>query len=108
MSTRVARARLLVSFLSLGLLALGLMAVPAAGRIDGSIAALLGASPGASTAVAIMLELVQKRFPERAASPEWQTRFRQLVPSFGQKLAAHAALAAAVRAYSGEVVRLEG
>ena len=43
MSTRVARARLLVSFLSLGLLAFGLMAVPAAGRTDRSVATVLSA-----------------------------------------------------------------
>jgi len=74
---------------------------------DGSIAALLGASPGASTAVAIMLELVQQCFPERAASPEWQARFRQLVPSFGQHLADNPALTAAVREHSRAVLRLE-
>jgi len=74
---------------------------------DGSIAALLGASPGASTAVAIMLELVQKCFPERAASLEWQARFRQLVPSLGQKLADNPALTAAVREHSRAVLRLK-
>jgi malate dehydrogenase (quinone) len=74
---------------------------------DGSIAALLGASPGASTAVAIMLDLVQKCFPERAATPEWQAHFRRLVPSFGQKLADNPALTAAVREHSREVLRLE-
>ncbi|WP_460548049.1 malate:quinone oxidoreductase [Hymenobacter daeguensis] len=74
---------------------------------DGSIAALLGASPGASTAVAIMLDLVQKCFPERAATPEWQAHFRHLVPSFGQKLADNPALAAAVREHSRGVLRLE-
>ncbi|MBU6122161.1 malate dehydrogenase (quinone) [Hymenobacter siberiensis] len=87
-----------------GVLEFGTEMVTAA---DGSIAALLGASPGASTAVAIMLELVQKCFPARAASPEWQARFRQLVPSFGQKLADNPALAAAVRKHSRAVLRLE-
>jgi malate dehydrogenase (quinone) len=87
-----------------GVLEFGTEMVTAA---DGSIAALLGASPGASTAMAIMLELVQKCFPERAASPEWQARLRQLVPSFGQKLADNPALAAAVREHSHTVLRLE-
>uniref|UniRef100_UPI002FC671A1 malate:quinone oxidoreductase n=1 Tax=Escherichia coli TaxID=562 RepID=UPI002FC671A1 len=32
---------------------------------DGSIAALLGASPGASTAVHVMLEVIEKCFPEQ-------------------------------------------
>ena len=87
-----------------GVLEFGTELVTAA---DGSIAALLGASPGASTAVAIMFDLVQKCFPTRAASPEWQARFRQLVPSFGQQLADNPALAAAVREHSREMLQLE-
>jgi malate dehydrogenase (quinone) len=49
---------------------------------DGSLAALLGASPGASTAVTIMLEVLQRCFPERLASAEWQERLLDLLPSF--------------------------
>ncbi|MBD2766671.1 malate:quinone oxidoreductase [Hymenobacter sp. BT664] len=75
---------------------------------DGSIAALLGASPGASTAVAIMLDLVQKCFAERAATPEWQARLRQMVPSFGQRLADNPALTAEVRERSHQALRLDG
>ncbi|WP_280638278.1 malate:quinone oxidoreductase [Hymenobacter sp. 5317J-9] len=74
---------------------------------DGSIAALLGASPGASTAVAIMLELVQKCFPQRAVTPEWQARFRELVPSFGKKLADDPSLTAQVRERSREALKLD-
>ncbi|MEZ4328230.1 MAG: malate dehydrogenase (quinone) [Polyangiales bacterium] len=48
---------------------------------DGSVAALLGASPGASTAVAIMLELLERCFPERWASNAWHARLAALVPS---------------------------
>lgn len=48
---------------------------------DGTIAALLGASPGASTAVAIMLELLARCFPERWASVEWRSRLGTLLPS---------------------------
>ena len=87
-----------------GILEFGTEMVTAA---DGSIAALLGASPGASTAVAIMLELVQKCFPERAASPEWQARLRALGPSFGQQLARNAALTTAVRERSRQILRLD-
>jgi malate dehydrogenase (quinone) len=50
---------------------------------DGSIAALLGASPGASTAVAIMLEVLQRCFRERWASHEWRTRLARVLPSLG-------------------------
>jgi malate dehydrogenase (quinone) len=49
---------------------------------DGSIAALLGASPGASTAVAIMLDVLARCFPDRWSSAAWQSRLRELLPSF--------------------------
>ncbi len=48
---------------------------------DGTIAALLGASPGASTAVSIMLELLERCFPEAWASEAWRGRLAALVPS---------------------------
>lgn len=57
---------------------------------DGSIAALLGASPGASTAVDVMLEVIEKCFPNRVN--EWSGRLRQLVPAYGESLAHNAEL----------------
>ena len=48
---------------------------------DGSIAGLLGASPGASTAVATMLDLLERCFPEHAAA--WRPRLRTMMPSLG-------------------------
>lgn len=48
---------------------------------DGSIAALLGASPGASTAVSIMLELLGRCFADRFASGPWRARLAALLPS---------------------------
>ncbi|MCX8997471.1 malate dehydrogenase (quinone) [Rhizobiaceae bacterium BDR2-2] len=53
---------------------------------DGSIAGLLGASPGASTAAPIMLGVLEKVFADKVATPEWQARIRQIVPSYGTKL----------------------
>lgn len=64
----------------------------------GSIAALLGASPGASTAVAIMLDLLPRCFPERWRSAAWQEGCRRLLPSFGRSLHDDAALCRSVRA----------
>ncbi|SHK45446.1 malate dehydrogenase (quinone) [Alicyclobacillus tolerans] len=52
---------------------------------DGSIAALLGASPGASTVVHIMLEVLEKCFPQRM--PEWQPKIKEMIPSYGLSLA---------------------
>jgi malate dehydrogenase (quinone) len=51
---------------------------------DGSIAALLGASPGASTAVHVMLEVLDKSFPQYM--PEWEPKIKQMIPSYGMKL----------------------
>ncbi|WP_123042478.1 malate:quinone oxidoreductase [Cohnella candidum] len=51
---------------------------------DGSIAALLGASPGASTAVSVMLEVMQKCFPQRM--PEWESKIKEMIPSYGLSL----------------------
>jgi len=51
---------------------------------DGTIAGLLGASPGASTAVSIMLGLLKTCFPDRIA--EWEPRLRELIPSYGDTL----------------------
>jgi malate dehydrogenase (quinone) len=64
-----------------GVLQFGTELVAAA---DGSIAGLLGASPGASTAVPIMLGLVEKCFPEQFES--WKPSISKMVPSFGEQL----------------------
>ncbi|KGG26735.1 MULTISPECIES: malate:quinone oxidoreductase [unclassified Prochlorococcus] len=66
-----------------GRLQLGTEVVSAA---DGSLAALLGASPGASTAVTIMLEVLQRCWSERMESESWKQRLRKLLPSYGQDL----------------------
>ncbi|MCO5248632.1 MAG: malate dehydrogenase (quinone) [Chitinophagales bacterium] len=47
---------------------------------DGTISALLGASPGASTAVKIMLDLIEKCFSENM--PEWEIKLREMIPSY--------------------------
>jgi malate dehydrogenase (quinone) len=51
---------------------------------DGSIAALLGASPGASTAVHVMLEVIKKCFPQHLE--EWEPKIKEMIPSYGVSL----------------------
>lgn len=51
---------------------------------DGSVAALLGASPGASTAVHVMLEILNKCFPQRIE--EWEPKIKEMIPSYGLSL----------------------
>ncbi|MDE3840865.1 malate:quinone oxidoreductase [Bacillus methanolicus] len=51
---------------------------------DGSIAALLGASPGASTSVHVMLEVLEKCFPQHMK--DWEPKIKEMIPSYGVSL----------------------
>ncbi|MHC5310459.1 malate dehydrogenase (quinone) [Myroides sp. LJL116] len=73
---------------------------------DGSIAALLGASPGASTSTSIMIKLLKKCFPAEFASEQWQEKFTQMIPSFGKKLNEHPELVQKVRQDTSVVLNL--
>ncbi|KWS52858.1 MULTISPECIES: malate dehydrogenase (quinone) [Pseudomonas syringae group] len=73
---------------------------------DGSIAGLLGASPGASTAAPIMLGVLEKVFKDKVATPEWQAKLRQIVPSYGTKLNNNPDRVAEEWAYTAEVLQL--
>jgi malate dehydrogenase (quinone) len=53
---------------------------------DGSVAALLGASPGASTAAAIMFSILPKCFNEQSQSRAWQSKLKEMAPSLGVDL----------------------
>ena len=57
-----------------------------------TISALLGASPGASTAAPITLNVIKKMFPEQFRSEQWQSKIRAIVPSYGQQLNGNSAL----------------
>ncbi|RRV10346.1 malate dehydrogenase (quinone) [Pseudomonas sp. v388] len=73
---------------------------------DGSIAGLLGASPGASTAAPIMLGVLEKVFKDKVATPAWQEKLRQIVPSYGTKLNENPDSVAKEWAYTAEVLQL--
>ena len=75
---------------------------------DGSIAALLGASPGASTAVPTMVKLIEKCFADRATSDAWQATLKRLMPSHHQSLTKDKTLHASIRARNNEVLGLKG
>ena len=87
-----------------GVLKLGTEVVAAR---DGSIAGLLGASPGASTAPPIMLDLMQKVFKDRLASSAWQEKLKQIIPSYGTHLNDDPEAVAREWAYTNEVLQLE-
>ncbi|TLX57500.1 malate dehydrogenase (quinone) [Stutzerimonas nosocomialis] len=69
---------------------------------DGSIAALLGASPGASVTVSIMLELIERCFPEKAQSQAWASKLAEIFPAREKLLAADAEVYREVTARSDE------
>ena len=86
-----------------GVLQFGTEVITAA---DGSIAALLGASPGASTAVAIMLELIGHCFPDRMKTKAWQAKIKEMIPSFGESLIRDAQLHDRINSWTRHVLDL--
>ncbi len=69
---------------STGKLEFGTEVVSAA---DGSLAALLGASPGASTSVAIIVEVLHKCFPQQVETDAWKNKLTEMLPAYGKSLA---------------------
>jgi malate dehydrogenase (quinone) len=53
---------------------------------DGRITALLGASPGASVAVDIMIDLLHFAYPEKAKTALWQKKFAEMVPFWNKPM----------------------
>ncbi|WP_304035846.1 malate dehydrogenase (quinone) [Mesonia mobilis] len=56
---------------------------------EGSITALLGASPGASTAVHIMIEIIQLAFPELLLQKEKAEKLSAMIPFWNRDLTQH-------------------
>ena len=74
---------------------------------DGSLAALLGASPGASTSVGIMLDLLEKCFPNQMESDEWKNIIQEMVPSYGKSLIDDGNLCRSTRERTTKILKLE-
>jgi malate dehydrogenase (quinone) len=73
---------------------------------DGTLAALLGASPGASTSVAIMLEVLADCFKRKTESPEWKAKLKQMIPSYGESFIQNPELVSKSRALTKEALNL--
>jgi malate dehydrogenase (quinone) len=86
-----------------GILQFGTELVSAA---DGSIIAMLGASPGASTAVWVMIQVIERCFAEKLKHGGWGAKLRELIPSYGQSLAENTALCQKVRAETAAVLNI--
>lgn len=74
---------------------------------DGSLAALLGASPGASTSVQVMLDLLEKCFPSDMKTEEWKDLIKDMIPSYGQSLTNDRELCLSTRARTTKILKLE-
>ncbi|WP_285021765.1 malate dehydrogenase (quinone) [Novosphingobium sp. fls2-241-R2A-195] len=72
---------------------------------DGTIAALLGASPGASTSPGIMLKVLDKAFPQQTKGI-WADKIRAMVPSIGRKINDSPALTNEIRRMTSQALHL--
>jgi len=71
---------------------------------DGSIAALLGASPGASTAVHVMVKVLEKCFPQHMN--EWEAKIKEMIPSYGVSLVENPELFQKIHTSTAEILGL--
>lgn len=74
---------------------------------DRSLVALLGASPGASTAAFIALEVLQRCFAERLAAGDWLARLKTIIPTYGIDLKQDADACLRSRAETAALLRIE-
>jgi malate dehydrogenase (quinone) len=73
---------------------------------DRSVVAMLGASPGASTAVWIMVNVVERAFGDKLKTGGWLGKLKEIIPSYGQSLIDDAALCQRIRAETAAVLHI--
>jgi malate dehydrogenase (quinone) len=69
--------------------------------------ALLGASPGASTAAFIALGVLEKCFKDKLTANGWLPKLKDVIPSYGVSLIDDAALQRRIRADTAAALQLE-
>ena len=74
---------------------------------DGTLVALLGASPGASTAVQTMIEVLEKSFKNELDQGEWKARLKEMIPSYGESLSQDPELLHRIRKYTLTTLELD-
>jgi malate dehydrogenase (quinone) len=67
---------------------------------------MLGASPGASTAVWIMVQVLERCFADKLKDGGWAVKLKEMIPSYGQSLTENAALCQQVRAETAAVLHI--
>ncbi len=73
---------------------------------DGSLAALLGASPGASVSVQTMIEVLEKCFADKLQEDGWTEKMQQIIPSYGKSLIDDAELLNRIRPWTLETLNI--
>jgi malate dehydrogenase (quinone) len=74
---------------------------------DGTLAALLGASPGASTAVQAMIDVIERCFARQLTDADWKAGLKKLIPSYGESLIDKPELLSQVRSRTLSVLGLK-
>ena len=74
---------------------------------DGSLAALLGASPGASMTAKIMIEVIENCFAQRMTEDHWAQKIKALVPSYQESLIDDEALLKKIRQWTLTTLKLQ-
>ena len=77
------------------------------GATDQSLVALLGASPGASTAAFIAISVLEKCFPRELTAGAWLPKLQEIIPSYGISLLEDADFCRRVRADTAAVLNLQ-
>ena len=74
---------------------------------DGTLASLLGASPGASISVQAMLEVIERCFKKQAKTAEWKQKLKEMIPSYGESLDENVELLHTVRHRTRTILGLD-
>ena len=74
---------------------------------DGTLAALLGASPGASVSVQAMIDVIERCFTSKLNTQDWQQKLKTLIPSYGESLIENASLLKTVRLSTKQTLKLD-
>lgn len=72
---------------------------------DGSLAALLGGSPGASTSVSDMIRVIENCFPQQLN--DWESKLKEMIPSYGENLPDKPELVSKIQSWTAKSLDLE-
>ncbi len=74
---------------------------------DGTLAGLLGASPGASLLVPIILEIIEECFAEELSTEDWHKKVRKIIPSYGISIVSNKELFMSIREDTLSTLKLD-